>query len=234
MEGDSVQSPSGDEATPSTPAATVRPVRTSGMASDPRDTPKTPDSASSTRSLGRGISSLMLNENEMGGPVNKEGEAGEVDVEIERAVAMDADDDDGAADANDPSRSPGTERATPTRGDESVGPHEKNQSPHARPEDVSDEVDALVAAAVDKGVGVAAHTLKDAMVSARTVEGGGGHAADAMARALADSLLARMMPGSAAVNASIVPVGDDTCADVSSPGGSMERHDDAEMLVVEM
>jgi hypothetical protein len=32
------------------------------MASDPRDTPKTPDSASSTRSLGRGISSLMLNE----------------------------------------------------------------------------------------------------------------------------------------------------------------------------
>ena len=62
MEGDSVQSPSGDEATPSTPAATVRPVRTSGMASDPRDTPKTPDSASSTRSLGRGISSLMLNE----------------------------------------------------------------------------------------------------------------------------------------------------------------------------
>ena len=234
MEGDSVQSPSGDEATPSTPAATVRPVRTSGMASDPRDTPKTPDSASSTRSLGRGISSLMLNENEMGGPVNKEGEAGEVDVEIERAVAMDADDDDGAADANDPSRSPGTERATPTRGDESVGPHEKNQSPHARPEDVSDEVDALVAAAVDKGVGVAAHTLKDAMVSARTVEGGGGHAADAMARALADSLLARMMPGSAAVNASIVPVGDDTCADVSSPGGSMERHDDAEMSVVEM
>ena len=232
MEGDSVQSPSGDEATPSTPAATVRPVRTSGMASDPRDTPKTPDSASSTRSLGRGISSLMLNE--MGGPVNKEGEAGEVDVEIERAVAMDADDDDGAADANDPSRSPGTERATPTRGDESVGPHEKNQSPHARPEDVSDEVDALVAAAVDKGVGVAAHTLKDAMVSARTVEGGGGHAADAMARALADSLLARMMPGSAAVNASIVPVGDDTCADVSSPGGSMERHDDAEMSVVEM
>ena len=170
----------------------------------------------------------------MGGPVNKEGEAGEVDVEIERAVAMDADDDDGAADANDPSRSPGTERATPTRGDESVGPHEKNQSPHARPEDVSDEVDALVAAAVDKGVGVAAHTLKDAMVSARTVEGGGGHAADAMARALADSLLARMMPGSAAVNASIVPVGDDTCADVSSPGGSMERHDDAEMSVVEM
>ena len=174
MEGDSVQSPSGDEATPSTPAATVRPVRTSGMASDPRDTPKTPDSASSTRSLGRGISSLMLNENEMGGPVNKEGEAGEVDVEIERAVAMDADDDDGATDANDPSRSPGTERGTPTRGDESVGPHEKNQSPHARPEDVSDEVDALVAAAVDKGVGVAAHTLKDAMVSRGPWKAAGG------------------------------------------------------------
>ena len=78
----------------------------------------------------------------------KDGEAGEVGVEIERAVAMDADDENDAADAtNDTSRSGDSDAATP--GPRADG---QSQSPIARPEDVSDEVDALVAAAVDKGV----------------------------------------------------------------------------------
>ena len=128
-----------------TPGATVRPVRIGPMTSDPRDTPRTPDSASSQRSsLGRGISSLMLNE--LDGA--KDGEAGEVGVEIERAIAVDADDENDAADAtNDTSRSGESDATTPGRRDDG-----QSQSPIARPEDVSDEVDALVAAAVDKGV----------------------------------------------------------------------------------
>ena len=170
MAGDAEQSPpvAGDEAT--TPGATVRPVRIGPMTSDPRDTPRTPDSASSQRSsLGRGISSLMLNE--LDGA--KDGEAGEVGVEIERAIAVDADDENDAADAtNDTSRSGESDATTPGRRDDG-----QSQSPIARPEDVSDEVDALVAAAVDKGVGVAARTLREAMLSARTVEGAGGRAA---------------------------------------------------------
>ena len=233
MAGDAEQSPpvAGDEAT--TPGATVRPVRIGPMASDPRDTPRTPDSASSQRSsLGRGISSLMLNE--LDGA--KDGEAGEVDVEIERAVAMDAHNENDAADAtNDASRS-GESHA------ETLGPRAdgQSQSPIARPEDVSDEVDALVAAAVDKGVGVAARTLREAMSSARTVEGAGGRAADAMARALAESILARMMPRSSAWDASFEPVGDDTCADVrrtsfieppSSSDAAASDDDDARSVV---
>ena len=233
MAGDAEQSPpvAGDEAT--TPEGTVRPVRIGPMASDPRDTPRTPDSASSQRSsLGRGISSLMLNE--LDGA--KDGEAGEVGVEIERAVAMDADDENDAADAtNDTSRSGDSDAATPGRVDDG-----QSRSPIARPEDVSDEVDALVTAAVDKGVGVAARTLREAMSSARTVEGAGGRAADAMARALAESILARMMPRSAATRASLEPVGDDTCADVrrtsfieppSSSDAAASDDDDARSVV---
>ena len=58
-----------------------------------------------------------------------------------------------------------------------------------------------------------------------------------MARALAESILARMMPRSAATRASLEPVGDDTCADVRrtsflTPSPSI--HDDAERSVVEM
>ena len=131
-----------------------------------------------------------------------------------------------ASRSNEPSRWTPTTRTTPrmprtTRPDRVIrtpppGRVDDGQSRSriARPEDVSDEVDALVTAAVDKGVGVAARTLREAMLSARTVEGAGGRAADAMARALAESILARMMPQAAATRASLEPVGVDTCADV--------------------
>ena len=68
----------------------------------------------------------------------------------------------------------------------------------ATTEDVAEEVDALVAAATERGVSAAARTLAEAMSTA--VEGAergaeeSQRAVDAMADALADALLRRIMP----------------------------------------
>ena len=76
----------------------------------------------------------------------------------------------------------------------------------ATTEDVAEEVDALVAAATERGVSAAARTLAEAMSTA--VEGAergaeeSQRAVDAMADALADALLRRIMPSGEAERAS--------------------------------
>ena len=143
----------------------------------PADTPRTPDSASSQRSsLGRGISSPMLNEldgakdRRLGRSASRSNEPSRWTPTTRTTPRM----------PRRPSRSGDPDAATPGRVDDG-----QSRSPIARPEDVSDEVDALVTAAVDKGVGVAARTL-GRRCHLRVRSRAGGRAADAMARALAD------------------------------------------------
>ena len=70
-------------------------------------------------------------------------------------------------------------------------------------EDIVEEVEALVSAATESGIAIAARTLKEAMSSAG--EQGGDQAAAAMARALADSLLRRLLVGGGAEAAALRP-----------------------------
>ena len=80
---------------------------------------------------------------------------------------------------------------TETRGDDDADPEAA---------DVAEEVDALVSAACARGIGAAAHTLREAMAmaSGKTVPGAAccdRHAARAMAEATAAALVKQILPG---------------------------------------